>query len=398
MSINLVILGGFPYPKGMAVTRHVQLVIDGFRAFPDISMKVLILRQSSKDNPPFGMHRGIHFETVMPDALRIRSCLAIPVLFLKARKAINRAYCPGKKNILYVYGPPSFDNVPVIRWARRLGFIVVFEITEDDDLAMGILDNWAGRILNIYIRRATAGIRRLADGIVVVSSHLKAKFERVTSNKAMVYYRPVPVDVSAFPDSRHVFGDTISLFYSGSFGLKDGVCVLLDAFDQLAGRHRNLRLVMTGKGSDKDMRVVVNRVARSPHIELIEYKGYLDDEVYLTCLQAADIPCMTRIDHPYANAGFPFKLAEFLATGKPVVASMVSDVQMWLEDGRSAMLVKPGDPSQIVQKVEYLLSNPKLAGEIGQAGRQIARRYFSHQVQARGLYDFIKGLGPSGYA
>ena len=79
---------------------------------------------------------------------------------------------------------------------------------------------------------------------------------------------------------------------------------------------------------------------------------------------------MTRTNSAYANAGFPFKLGEFLATGKPVVASNVSDVGKFFKDRHDSMLVKPGDRKDIVSAVEYLLANPEKAIEIGKRGRE----------------------------
>ena len=68
----------------------------------------------------------------------------------------------------------------------------------------------------------------------------------------------------------------------------------------------------------------------------------MDEKDYYSLLNNADIPCMTRVDLAFANAGFPFKLGEYLAAGKPVIASRVSDVDRFLVNGQNAMLVNPG--------------------------------------------------------
>lgn len=52
--------------------------------------------------------------------------------------------------------------------------------------------------------------------------------------------------------------------------------------------------------------------------------GFLVDSAYSDTLSSAGILCMPRINNGYAYAvGFPFKLGEYLATGKPVIATAV---------------------------------------------------------------------------
>ena len=105
--MNFVLLGGFPYPKGMAPTRHILNIVDGLRAYPEISIHVMVLRQSSIENVLSGVHQGIPYETVMGDALRVRGLLMAPLFHLKARRAMERVFEPDCRNVLYVYGPPS---------------------------------------------------------------------------------------------------------------------------------------------------------------------------------------------------------------------------------------------------------------------------------------------------
>jgi glycosyltransferase involved in cell wall biosynthesis len=390
--MNFVLLGGFPYPKGMAPTRHILNIVDGLRAYPEISIHVMVLRQSSGENVLSGVHEGIPYETVMGDALRVRGLLMAPLFHLKARRAMERVFEPGCRNVLYVYGPPSLDNVPALRRARGLGFKVIFEIVEDDDVALGVSGSAWHRLANAYIRRATRRIASLADGIVVISSRLEDKFLRLTGGAIPLHYKPVSVVMDRYPDAAWSPGDTITLFYSGSFGLKDGIPVLLDAFDGLAARHANVRLVLTGKGSAQDMAAARARIEGSLFRDRIFYRGYLDDSQYQAELNAADIPCMTRIDSPYANAGFPFKLGEFLATGRPVVASKVSDVTRWLRHEESAMLVEPGNASDVIRSVEFLLQHPDKAAAIGHRGRDVASRAFCHKRQAADLVAFAESL------
>lgn len=390
--MNLIFLGSFAYPQGMAGTKLIQHAIDGIRHVPDVSIRVIVLRQSSEANPPFGFHRGIPYETIMPDLIGAKLALLAPLLFAKAKCALRKVFDPESKNILYVYGPPAIDNVPVVRAARRLGYNTVFDIVEDDETVAGISSSFYQRIKSWYILRSTRQIRALADGIVVISSHLERKFADLTGGSIPVHLRPISVDFSHFKDPVPASSEATSMFYAGSYGVKDGVNNLLDAFETLAPRYPFLRLVLTGKGSKEAMQRVLSRIAHSSFSDRIDYKGYLDDDTYYATLRKADIPCMTRIDLAYAHAGFPFKLGEFLATGKSVIVSRVSDVEHFLKDKHDALLVEPGSVADIVRAVEYILQNPEAAREIGRRGKDRAFASFDLHSQAKALHSFLSAI------
>jgi glycosyltransferase involved in cell wall biosynthesis len=140
------------------------------------------------------------------------------------------------------------------------------------------------------------------------------------------------------------------------------------------------------------MRFFHDRIQTSPFKERIEYKGFLDHASYHREVNAADILCMPRIDTGYAHAGFPFKLGEFLATGKPVIASAVSDVPAFLEDRKDAILVPPGASEAIVEAVDFLIDHPEKAFEMGACGKEKARHLFDYRKQGEALLTFFSDI------
>ena len=185
---------------------------------------------------------------------------------------------------------------------------------------------------------------------------------------------------------------SVSLFYAGSFGKKDGLPVLLDAFDRLAGKYGNLRLVLTGRGDEEAMKEFFTRTKASPYKDRIEFRGYVEEKEYYSLLNDADIPCMTRVDVAFAHAGFPFKLGEFLATGAPVIASRVSDVEKFLVHKENAMLVGAGSSDEVCGAVEYLIGNREAAEEMGARGREAAKSFFDYRQQSKDLLTFLRDL------
>lgn len=390
--LNIVFLGGFSYPMGMAGAKRVQHAIDGLRIHEDVSIRVIITRQSSKENTPCGNHKGIPYETVMPNLMRAKMALWAPLLWLKAIKALMRAWRPGWRNVIYKYGPPSIDDMFPVRYARRRGYLVVYDIVEDDELARNLYKSLWHKIQNIFIRHATSRIKTLADGIIVISSHLERKFINVTSGAVPIHFHPISVDMDRFSGLHQGFSEPVTLFYGGGFGPSKGVDNLIKAFDILMDKGSNLRLVLTGPDNEKHLPHLLSVCKNEASKKSIEYRGYLDDDEYYRTLYQADIPCVPRADMGHAHAGFPFKLAEYLATGKPVVVSDVSDIGRFLKNHCHAVIVKPGSVDSLVDGISYLLSYPDKASAIGSRGRLAAREFFDYKTQALHLHSFFQNL------
>jgi glycosyltransferase involved in cell wall biosynthesis len=375
----------------MAGTKRNQHAIEALKQYDDVTVRVIVLRQSTEVNQPSGIHDGVEYETVGPDLWGAHFLLRSPVFFQKSRIAIRNAFRPNAKNILMVYGWPTFENMPMILQARKCGYKVVFDIVEDYNNADDISSLWH-KGTNASARFLSKGISKIADGIIVISSHLERKFKDLTREKVPFHRRLISVDTIKLRYVPPWQADTISLFYAGSFGTKDGVTNLLEAFDLLASKHAQLRLILSGVGEPDRMKSVQCRIECSPYRDRITYTGYLTDSEYLSLLSLIDIPCMTRVNSRDANAGFPFKLGEFLASGKPVIASLISDVGSLLSHRENAFLIMPGSVKGIVFGIEYLLCHKDEAVQIGKRGRQIAQEQFDTRAQGHKLYEFLQAI------
>src|SRR5882672_581080 len=70
--------------------------------------------------------------------------------------------------------------------------------------------------------------------------------------------------------------------------------------------------------------------------------------------------------------GSPTKLFEYMAAGRPIVASAVGQIADVLQDERSALLVPPDDPDALAAAIVRLVDDPCLRIRLGAAARQAA--------------------------
>lgn len=99
---------------------------------------------------------------------------------------------------------------------------------------------------------------------------------------------------------------------------------------------------------------------------------------------------------PSISEGLSITAIEALAAGKPVVASRVGGLPEVVEDGKTGVLVPPGDPATLASAIKNLLDDPALRERMGRAGRRTAKDKFSLENMIRKteeLYiSLFKGL------
>ena len=173
--INLVVMGTFTYPRGMAGTKRIQNLINALKQYPDISIRVILQRQSTEHNILSGVHEGTPYETVMGDLFRAKMFVALPLLYYRTIAALKRAFRPDHKNVIYFYGPLFLESVVPLSYAQRLGYKIVFDVIEDYGLAKEVSRSFYQYVRSSLANRLSSRIKDLAAGIIVISSYLEEK-------------------------------------------------------------------------------------------------------------------------------------------------------------------------------------------------------------------------------
>ena len=96
---------------------------------------------------------------------------------------------------------------------------------------------------------------------------------------------------------------------------------------------------------------------------------------------------------PSHSEGMSNAVLEFMASGRAVVATAVGATPDLLDGGRCGLLVPPGDDPALAAAVDRLLTEPGLAGTLGNAARRRAEREYSRAAMVRRFEDFYEHLG-----
>lgn len=376
--LNLLVLIR-EYPIGWAVTKKVQNMLY-YLLLQKIDINVISFRGKIPQQSEKGIDNGIPYVTIgMGTEIRLLNLHKIVIYYVKGLKLILTHRKKECKNVFYCVGPVNIENLLFVLWARLLHYKLVFDINEDYSFFEDSV-KLTSRFKIWTIRQLDILTYLWSRAIVVVSTHLQNKY--LKQNKRPVVLIPVTAKEN-FNSSKNTFNDPLQVLYAGSFDLKDGVDDIIIGFNSFNSDFPNARLIMTGK-SDQQLKYL-EKYRSYPNII---FKGHLSDDEFYDLLKNADVLCMCRTNSAFANAGFPFKLGEYLATGNTVIATKASDVQNYLTPD-DAYLIDSNSPAQICGALKEIAGNPDLARKIGLNGMKKYRKFFSPEVNGKLLYDLL---------
>jgi glycosyltransferase involved in cell wall biosynthesis len=144
--------------------------------------------------------------------------------------------------------------------------------------------------------------------------------------------------------------------------------VLVDAAAQVLRRVPDARFELIGNGPQRE--ALVERARARGVLHAFTFAGYCDDVPGR--LAAADIFVL-----PSDSEAFPNALLEAMAAGMPVVASNVGGISELVDDGRTGLLVPPGDPASLAVGLSRLIADPALASRLGVSARSVVDGQYS---------------------
>lgn len=163
------------------------------------------------------------------------------------------------------------------------------------------------------------------------------------------------------------------LAYAGHLYPWKGVDTLVRAMAQLPGARG---LIVGGHPQEPDIGRVRALAASLGVADRVTFTGLVAPERVAGLLAPADVLVLPN-GATTMSASFtsPLKLFEYLAAGKPIVASDLPAFREVLEPDVHALLVAADDPAAIAAAVERLARDPGLACRLARAAFDLAGRY-----------------------
>ena len=395
--MNLVFVSSKKYPEGDAATNRQMAYAKGLVEAGHNVQFILLLKQDKFDSE--FIHDGVQYICVYPKDQDNKFLTKIKKPLNSIKSRIN-----GRRTILKIHDDTRIDAIillstflkdliPFVGIAKNNGIKLLHERTEYPFVFYG---NSLKERTNLYIY--SSFVLPKLDGLYVINQALKGYFNNLLKNKVPVEIINMVVDPDRFkgelvnPSEKNQY-----LAYCGTLNSdKDGVDILVEAFCQALKKGKlstDIKLMLIGDYIDEAFRTTLNN--------LIEKKKCKDNILFTGKVERLKMPgllknaaalALARPDNKQAEGGFPTKLGEYLATGKPVIISEVGEIGYFLKDGENAFIARPGDVESFSEKIHEVFENYSKALEIGIKGRLLVLNEFSYLEQAKKLAGFIGSL------
>ena len=387
---RVIIITSEAFPYGMAGTNRIISLCKGFKANGLDSGVLSFYKYGVPSdiivNPNRGIYEGIWYSNVFKTTVKNRFKIVrafqdyfkFVLVFFHCIKVLNRS-------TLVIYY--SRETLPALS-VKLVGFIkgslFIKEETEHPSVRR-MSSNSLLKLLHINFHY------NLFDGLYVITQNLSNYFREDLKYTKPILFVPMIVDINRFDHKSDINNNTI--VFSGELDdEKEGLDLLIRAFHKVLETNPGYTLLLYGKASDKQQEDYYKSMIADLKVEnnvlLMGYK--IRDEMTKVFL-CAKLFVFSRPPSLQATYGFSTKLGEYLATGKPVVATRVGEIEVYLKDKLNAFLCDPNVDS-LSDKICEILDDYEFAMKVGEEGRKCSFENFNNITETRKILDQMQTI------
>ncbi|MFC2053986.1 glycosyltransferase family 4 protein [Chloroflexota bacterium] len=241
---------------------------------------------------------------------------------------------------------------------------------------------WIGRVFD-------TNLPGKADHIVGISEEIVNKMiqeAKVAPERVSLITNGVELELfmSAKPESEKKDKSKIVLAFAGNFARYQGIEVMLAALRIFKDSDPDISLNLISNnaldtywGLIKELQIETNiKHISTPFLELPQQ------------LANADI----LINPRFVGAGYPTKLLNYMAAGKPIVT--FSGTSHKIIHGETGWIVQGSDPMDLAKGIQHLIDNPELREQLGVNARQYVKDNFMWKEKAKQIERICLELVP----
>lgn len=229
---------------------------------------------------------------------------------------------------------------------------------------------------------------RKAAGVITVTQSLRLiLIQRYALESSRVWVVPNGVDTSIFhplpkSESRAKLGLHLGSRYVafvGNLAPWQGVVSLLEAMPEILSVFPDTCLLIVGDGAE--FLSLRQRAIDLGMSRMVRFTGHVPRESVPTWISAADVCVMPSTNLRNSQIGSSaLKLREYLACGRPVVASDIPGAGPYLTENGVGLGVKADDPAAIASAIVQLLKQPSVMDEMGKRAELLAKTSLTWEI------------------
>jgi glycosyltransferase involved in cell wall biosynthesis len=296
---------------------------------------------------------------------------------------------PERKSVrVFVYSSEIQFNIPISLFSKLFGIKTskfVAEIIDKSEFKGSFLRELKRYFYNFNFRY----LNKIAYKLIVFSYYLKNEYLNMGVTENNIIVQPNLTDfkywLTPLKEVRYDFG------YSGAPYLKDGLFDLFQAISLLNKRQIKVTLLVIGDATFGESLIPPLKIEceKLGIAEQVTFTGLVESSAVKIYLSECRILAITRPSTVQTKAGFPTKLGEYYATGRPVLATNFGDMPRYFIDGEDIIMAQCGDPESIAKKITWILQNPEELEKITRKGYEKAQKLLEYRSSVSRIIESI---------
>lgn len=305
------------------------------------------------------------------------------IVFLSLPKYIKNK----KADILVISG----DTI----WTPFLILMKLFKIPIILDLRSLPIDTDTIRLkdISLYISRYTT------DGITTITPELA----EILKKKFHLQDKRIGIWSSGF--SKIQFNETginslknkregeFILLHHGTYSPSRGIEELIHSLTFLDGSLKDkITLLLVGIPDNKieELTLLIKKLKVSNQVEIIPPVDIGKIPTYIQYCDIGIIPLPP--DNEWWHVSVPLKTLEYLAMGKPIIATKIPFHKKIFKECDCGILLNTNKPEEIAQAVQTLYQKRDRLNDIGKKGKELVDKYYSWEHQATEFEEYLRQL------
>ncbi|MBR5892505.1 MAG: glycosyltransferase family 4 protein [Bacteroidaceae bacterium] len=168
--------------------------------------------------------------------------------------------------------------------------------------------------------------------------------------------------------------------------------MLLDAMDKLIEKHPSTELMLILSGQETDIELFKEKIKERKCANNITIRSKVPfDELNRIYQTSLGLIIPLDPDSVADIARFSQKIAEYIATGRPIITNAVGEIPYYFKDRDSAYFADY-TADGFYEVMNEMMENKETADRIGHSGFMVGREHFDSNVNAHKMLDFISKM------
>jgi glycosyltransferase involved in cell wall biosynthesis len=303
----------------------------------------------------------------------VRNLFEYLVFFFLSAASLTIAHLRQPFSVIQVNTMPDFLIFATLI-PRLLGAKITLQMYEP------MPELWATRFTLHFpiavLRRIQQWSIRYAETVLTVTQNLKDNLvaHGADPNKIRVVLNVPDTRLfgDVFPRTRTTDDDLFTLVCIGAIEGRYGHDTILRAMAWLKTSIPGLRLRVTGDGGYRDEFLALRQALELQ--DQVQYLGFVSRSQLMAELSQADVGIVAQKASPYSNLVHTGKMYDYLAFGKPVIASRLHAVQSYFDEA-SMCFFEPDDANDLAQSILGLFLHPEKRQALVECSQKLYDQY-----------------------